>query len=298
MKQDENLKIFLIDLIDKQKFRFCRTIKEKYIDIEREIKENTSFFNSEVSLAERIYCILNDIKNITVCPICEKKVVYRNYTLGYRKHCSSRCSQLDEKTKEKYKKTYNEKYGENVDCNFKLKDFYKKQKVILKERYGVENVSQIENVKNTKRITFQKNHGDIPHPLWGNTWYDFITPSGIKFKIQGYERFALPILINKYGECNILIDYKSIKNKIGEITYVENDKKYRYYPDFFIISENKIIEVKSKFTLEQHLDNLKNKMCECLNRGYKFEIIIFDYKGNDITHEQDIKRILKKIGAT
>ena len=49
--------------------------------------------NDDVSLSERIWLYKNEIDKIPVCPNCkEKNLKYRNFTVGYRKFCSKKCS--------------------------------------------------------------------------------------------------------------------------------------------------------------------------------------------------------------
>ena len=88
-------------------------------------------------------------------------------------------------------------------------------------------------------------------------------------------------LLKYYHEDDILYKNKSIEDKVGKIFYQNIDKMSRYFPDLYIISENKIIEVKSTFTYD--LDIVKNiaKKEECLKRGINFEFIIFDNINNN-----------------
>jgi len=58
--------------------------------------------------------------------------------------------------------------------------------------------------------------------------------------------------------------------------YEFEGKTRRYYPDIYIISENKIIEVKSKYTYESDLDNNIAKMNATVLNGMSFEFMILD----------------------
>ena len=54
-----------------------------------------------------------------------------------------------------------------------------------------------------------------------------------------------------------------------------------YYPDFYIPSENLIVEVKSTWTFA-HPDKYDKNIAKrdaCLAAGYNFEFYIFDRKG-------------------
>ena len=108
---------------------------------------------------------------------------------------------------------------------------------------------------------------------------NFIFPSGREVLIQGYENRAIDLLLNTYDENDMVIMDSNIEKLIGEVWYTgEDNKPHRYFPDIFIISENKIIEVKSDWTYK--LDKNKNilKQNSCLEMGFKFEFFIFNKK--------------------
>ncbi len=121
---------------------------------------------------------------------------------------------------------------------------------------------------------------------------DYIFPSGKIVKTQGYENLALDILLKTYKESNILTDNKDIEKKIGQIWYLDNNgKKHRYYPDIYIISENRIIEVKSDWTYKCKKDNIFLKQQACLNDGLNFEFMIFNRK-YELLSEDEVKSLI------
>jgi len=52
------------------------------------------------------------------------------------------------------------------------------------------------------------------------------------------------------------------------------DKKHRYYPDFYIPNENKIIEVKSEYTLNRELERNHIKFEATKLMGFNFVLEI------------------------
>jgi hypothetical protein len=296
MKYDESLIIFLKKLYLEHRFRFCRSIREFYPDILKKIYDCTLFLDDSDTLSERIYCITHNIYEKKLCPVCNKKrLKYINFIDGYRLNCSTKCSKHNPKTKEKYRKTYKEKYGIETDCNFNLPNYYKNNKTILLKKYGVDNVSKLDFVKNKKRETFQKNHENTLIPKWGNTWYDITLPSGKKVKVQGYERFAIPYLLKEYEENDLFISNSDIKKQIGVINYIYKNRYYVYYPDLYIKSKNKVIEIKSKYTLTNHLQILSLKKKSVIERGLYFDIIVMNYKGENITNSKEVMDIIEKL---
>ena len=72
-----------------------------------------------------------------------------------------------------------------------------------------------------------------------------------------------------------------IKNGAYCKEYETNGKKHRHYVDFFISKENKCIEVKSTFTLNNKKDNVFDKQKYAKEQGYLYEIWVYD-KGQRI----------------
>ena len=56
----------------------------------------------DCSVKEAIYRIKNDINDMPACPICGKKLAFRNIHIGYQTYCSNSCM-LKQKTIDKYK---------------------------------------------------------------------------------------------------------------------------------------------------------------------------------------------------
>ena len=104
---------------------------------------------------------------------------------------------------------------------------------------------------------------------------DYLMPSGKVVKLQGYEPQVLTELLNNYSEDDIVIGIKNINKEIGQIKYVFDGFEHSYYPDFYIKSENKIIEVKIIYTYNQHKEKNELKRKACLDAGFNFEFKIY-----------------------
>lgn len=108
-----------------------------------------------------------------------------------------------------------------------------------------------------------------------------ILPSGKIIKYQGYENFAIDDLINneKVDEDNILTK----RTEVPKIFYTDNEGiERRYYTDIYIPSQQKCIEVKSLWTVQQVENNVLRKHYAVKNHGYTSEIWVYDRKGNRI----------------
>jgi len=175
----------------------------------------------------------------------------------------SQCEEIKEKIKvnnlEKYGKEF---YSQTQECKEKIKQTNLK-------KYGVEHVSQFQEI-------YEKQNK--------NSYYlkEYILPSGIKIKIQGYEHFALDELFKKenMNESDVITGCKNVpiiwyNDEIG--------KKHRHYVDIYIKSQNKCIEVKSSWTLIKQKNIIFLKQTAAKELGYIYEIWVYDSKGNKIS---------------
>jgi len=134
------------------------------------------------------------------------------------------------------------------------------------KKYGVEHLSYLGNLCSYKKK-------------------DYRTPSGKILKIQGYEHFLLDELFDIYDETDIITQW----NNMPEIFYNE---KRRYFPDVYISSEQKFFEVKSEYTLFSNIEINKRKFEAVKIAGYKFELIVYDKNGTNISN-----RIIPKFNS-
>lgn len=211
--------------------------------------------------------------------------------------------------KEKIRNTCKLRYG--FDCVFK--DTQKMKLAVLK-KYGVDSFTRTPmfaercretNLKRTgfshpslspvsikkTKDTWMKNFG-VDHPMRDpeilqkvlekiHTFKEVELPSGKMAKLQGYEPEVLLQLLKEYSENDILFKKSEITKRLGKISYIDFQGTERtYFPDFYIISENKVIEVKSSWTydncgripVDKNINHTKRDAC--LSCGLKFEFRI------------------------
>lgn len=225
-----------------------------------------------------------DFRNKSIIT-CLKKYGFDNY------------AKTDE-FKIKIKETILNRYG--VDWYSKSVDFRKKFKLASLKKYGVDHPMLNDEFRKKVSDTMEKRYGKkwyvltrefkehcfennelrFGNPTNGFKYKEYRLPSGKVLKVQGYENFALDLLIQEYREDDICVSYYEIKDEVGSINYFMDEVDRIYLPDIYIKSENKIIEVKSEYTYE--IEEVKNilKRETCLDMGMKFEFWIFDKKGN------------------
>ena len=152
MDTDREKVVSEIQLLRKEHRTTFKTRIQNNHELNEFILQSTSFLPLTASYDERIYCVLNDIRELQICPTCQKNALnFMRLDKGYTQHCSTRCSSLDEKVMEKTKQTCRTNLG--VDHPFQSSEVQKKIKQSLMEHFGVENPSYspkvIEKIKQT-----------------------------------------------------------------------------------------------------------------------------------------------------
>lgn len=198
----------------------------------------------------------------------------------------------NEEIREKQKRRMEEIYG--VTYSFQSAELRAKSRETSMITYGVDHPMKTEEVKAKLRNTFQENYG-VDHPMHDvdifkkqqeacYQFHEYVLPSGEIIHYQGYEYFCLDELLEKENIKEYDIVTPHFKNdKLPKIWYWddETEKHRRYYPDFYIPSLNKIIEVKSMYTYSDKrffkINQLKAQACK--KAGYNFEFRIYNGKG-------------------
>jgi len=174
--------------------------------------------------------------------------------------------------KEKYRNSSLLKYGtEFPNQNITVKE---KIKSTCIEKYG--STSYINSEEHKKNML---DAWGIEFPFHGN-YKNYKLPSGRIIKIQGYENYALDLLLSQYAEKDILIVDKEIREGVGKIEYFDKykNKNRQYLCDIYLIPLNKVIEVKSEFTLMRNLEINLIKRESCISRGLDYEFWVFNSK--------------------
>lgn len=112
------------------------------------------------------------------------------------------------------------------------------------------------------------------------------------YRVRGYERFAIKQIIKRFGVKNVKCDLSG-----GVPNIVLNNGK-RHRPDFYIESENLLIEVKSLVTFglgdayfgkspSDILKENKGKRKAALKQGYKYLLLLLNSSGEQIKIPKD-----------
>lgn len=158
-----------------------RCFKKNFPDLYEQILSLS--FPSNFKFSQKLYHFLHDDMNLKlgICPICGKRCPYRNITLGYRHHCSPKCSAVDDNTRLKYKQTCQNVYGcdnpsksdgvkekrrqtcqDRFGCDTNLQCDETKEKIKQTNQflYGCDNVFQNEEIREKSKQTKKDRYGD------------------------------------------------------------------------------------------------------------------------------------------
>ena len=158
----EDLKAFLIDLIERfptTYFNELRKLKD-FAQVKSDILTQTSFVDQyNISLASRIYLIVNDMPSTPKCIVCGNPITsnIRSMAKGFRLHCCRKCAVESDHRKSAYQTTCIQRYGVS---NISKSDQCKQKKINTSLRhYGVDNPAKSDIVKETTAQTNLARYG-------------------------------------------------------------------------------------------------------------------------------------------
>lgn len=201
---------YLESIVDGKSVR----LREKYLfDNYSELHSEIFNFTSSLDLPfiQRIWHWVNDLREYFLCKCGRKTSFNRNWLDGYKISCSAKCAQSNLSTKEKRKNTLFDKYG--VDNIAKLDEIKQKQAVTNQLRYGATSSFQNQIVKDKYKKTVLEN--------WGTDHY---------FKTEDFKVKAKSYYLKKWGvDHQLKVDEikEKIKNtcvdKYGVETYLNTE---------------------------------------------------------------------------
>lgn len=160
---------------------------------------------------------------------------------------------------------------------YQSKSDEEKTKIITKriESHKNRSLEDINESNAKRRKTNLTKYGDEFHTM-NNFKYKDYKKGDIIVKVQGYEPYMLDLLLEHTDPEDILTD----RTDMPKIEYNINGKVSRYFPDIFLPKQNKIIEVKSTYTITIDKPKIKAKGDACISLGYEYEIWVFNAKGD------------------
>lgn len=154
-----NLEIFKVPdpsgRMSKESFIF-KNYKEEYDYIIEYCHSNGIF---DISFKEKVYIVVNNLLKIPICKNqnCNKRVSYKNSTLGYKEYCSTKCVSSDPNIKQIKVDKSIEKFGTKTPGE----SLIVKEKMMRTnmERYGYASAMCLDETQKRSKKTLMKNHG-------------------------------------------------------------------------------------------------------------------------------------------
>lgn len=263
---------------------------------------NISNANKKIEIYIKDLPTTSKIKIKCKCKKCGiiNLVTYNNYNRAITKYgfytCKSSCSS------EKVKQTCLEKY--KVDSYSKTEEFLIKYKQTNLEKFGTEYCSQNNEIKEKVKQTCLEKYGskcslqnnEIKEKV-KQTW---INNYGVEHPIQNknihLKQQKNSLVRKKYKNTNLNYQgtyEKDFLNKYYNIIDIDsgvsikynfNNKEKVYFSDFYIKSKNLIIEIKSKYYYDLHLNQNLAKQKASISQGYNF-IFIIDKNYNELNEK-------------
>jgi hypothetical protein len=230
-----------------------------------QVKEKYSIYNQRLRVTFYCQCGVETTKRFEMLhvhrlPYCEgcslKKKEQRKQASNLAKYGVTNTA-ATQAVKEKITQQFHDKYGGHPK---QTKEVQEKWKATCLEKYGGHPNQNKEVQIKSEATSF--------------AYKEYTMPSGRVVKYQGYEHLALDELVKLYKEEDIC----SGRSAIPSIVYHIDEKKHVYFPDFFIRSENKIIEVKSEWTIQLRRGNIEEKAQATVKAGYAYEIWVYNDK--------------------
>ncbi len=132
IEMELNMNIPNIDYFIKSPKSRCteRHVKLRFPELYQELLK----YGGCSKFTERLYRYYHNIENNPTCPMCGKKPKFWNFIDGYSTYCSYKCMYKSQDRQDAYKRT-------------------------CMKKYGVENVSQCETIKEKRKETTRKHFG-------------------------------------------------------------------------------------------------------------------------------------------
>jgi hypothetical protein len=198
--------------------------------------------------------------------------------------------------KQKYQDTIQQKYG--VKCVFQSDEIKSKIKESSMQKYGMPYHIASDIVKDTikKSVKLKYNVDNVAQVAkfrsnWKKSAFKhkiYVSESGKEFTYQGYEYLVIKLLLqNGIHEDDIFTEHELCSsNTMPEFWYIINEGNHRYFPDIYVKSQNKFIEIKSTYTFDIDPERVYAKADCVWNNDYNFDLYVFNGKHEIVHYEQ------------
>lgn len=233
----------------------------KKYNLENEIIEKTSFLSSEVSIRERFYYIIHNIREVIKCGLvsCNKSPNFKNLTVGHHRFCSSKCcEQYKRETINEDGVTISSLIGDKIRRNKSIIDDNGKTKGQNARQKQLSQQMKIDETTGLKFTTLVAQKGVLTLKENG-----LLMKRGEKIKnkklnnidkngLNGYDRAARSTS-------------KALKNKYQTLQIENSQNLSNYFLYFFICESDNVIKIGVSGDFKKRKKYLENKLSRNLN---------------------------------
>ena len=244
-------------------YQSIKSCLSKNVELKNKIMTNTQYLPLSSNFSQRLFHLINDLYKLPKC-YCNKDCSFLGFTKGYSKFCGRVCARKS-----------------NIIINQKLsntEEAKEKKKETLLNKYGVENIFQVEEIKN--KIKEQRDLIEEKRKQTNIEKYGYEQPSkneSVKEKIKqtniekyGISNFLCLESVRNSGKDKLNSDEVKEKRKVTNLEKYGVEfpmhQKYIFYRNSFDFGGKFYAILKPLFTEEEYLG--------CNRRNlYKFECV-------------------------
>ena len=220
----------------------------------------------DIPFKEKVYLCINGIKNIPICKNsnCNKKVNFKNSTIGYLQYCCNKCISSDPNIKKIKEENSFKKFGTSTPSESQLI----KNKIIKtnNDRYGGNSPMSSKKTQEKSKQTLLKNYG-VDNP---NKAPEIIKKRVESFKLGDYKKSFKKTSLEKYGVNHPWMN-KEIHKKTIDFFYSNYKKRV----------ESKIDSNKFKFIgFKKGISTNLSFNCKECNKDFDILTYQFYYRTN------------------
>lgn len=211
-----------------------RSIELHYHEFWKYITNN---YHHSTNWTERLYWFYHKLNDFPKCKYCGAPTKFINLKSGYREFCSKKCMNSSENIQERKKETSLKNWG--TSNPMQSKQIQTKYKKSVHQKYGVDNVFQLEETKKKIKQTCLKKYG-VEHHLQNKCCIDKQKKTNIdKYGVEcisqreDYKQKIHQTCLEKYGGVgyeselinNKIVDTMMNKYAVDNISKSEDNKK-------------------------------------------------------------------------
>lgn len=195
----------------------------------------------ELPFKEKVYICLNSLVEIPKCqhPDCDKKVKYKNSSIGFLKFCSNKCISSDPSIIELKKSKSLEKYGTTSPGKSEI--IKNKIKETNNKKYGGNSPMSSNEIKDKSKTTLHKNW-KVDNPSKSKEILDKRVKS-FKLNIESFKESYKNTSIEKYG-----VEHPWMNKNIHDKTIEHFYKSYKERISSVISSDYEFISFEKKIS--------------------------------------------------